>query len=143
MNIINEIFKLMHGGNTPEQKKIFVKEIDILKIEPWISIGNFDIEHADVLLEDIHKKQYMRNDMFVIDVYKSINLLIEGAYISGLNDAKDMCDEDIDTRTKKLLSKVETLRWSFTDLLFFFVHITHLIMKQKKGGIKPWLKKKL
>lgn len=110
MNIINEIFKLMHGGNTPEQKKIFVKEIDILKIEPWISIGNFDIEHADVLLEDIHKKQYMRNDMFVIDVYKSINLLIEGAYISGLNDAKDMCDEDIDTRTKKLLSKVETLR---------------------------------
>ena len=109
MNIINEIFKLMHGGNTPEQKKIFVKEIDILKIEPWISIGNFDIEHADVLLEDIHKKQYMRNDMFVIDVYKSINLLIEGAYISGLNDAKDMYDEDIDTRTKKLLSKVETL----------------------------------
>ena len=110
MNIINEIFKLMHGGNTPEQKKIFVKEIDILKIKPWISIGNFDIEHADVLLEDIHKKQYMRNDMFVIDVYKSINLLIEGAYISGLNDAKDMYDEDIDTRTKKLLSKVETLR---------------------------------
>ena len=110
MNIINEIFKLMHGGNTPEQKKIYVKEIEVLKIEPWISIGNFDIEHADVLLEDIHKKQYMRNDMFVIDVYKSINLLIEGAYIAGLNDAKDMSDDDIDARTKKLLSKVDTLR---------------------------------
>lgn len=110
MNIINEIFKLMHGGNTPEQKKIFVKEIDVLNIEPWISIGNFDIEHADVLLDIIHKRQYMRNDMFVDDVYKGINLLIEGAYISGLNDAKDMSDEDIDTRTKKLLSKVETLR---------------------------------
>ena len=40
MNIINEIFKLMHGGNTPEQKKIFVKEIDVLKIKPWISIGD-------------------------------------------------------------------------------------------------------
>ena len=106
MNIINEIFKLMHGGNTPEQKKIFVKEIDVLNIEPWISIGNFDIEYADVLLDIIHKRQYMRNDMFVDDVYKGINLLIEGAYISGLNDAKDMSDEDIDTRTKKLLSKV-------------------------------------
>ena len=120
MNIINEIFKLMHGGNTPEQKKIFVKEIDVLKIEPWISIGNFDIEHADVLLEDIHKKQYMRNDMFVIDVYKSINMLIEGAYVSGLNDSKNMSDEDIDGRTKALISKIETLRWSFTDLLFSY-----------------------
>ena len=110
MNIINEIFKLMQGGNTPEQKKIFVKEVDVLKIEPWISIGNFDIEHADVLLEDIHKKQYMRNDMFVIDVYKSINMLIEGAYVSGLNDSKNMSDEDIDGRTKALISKIETLR---------------------------------
>ena len=110
MNIINEIFKLMHGGNTPEQKKIFVKEIDVLKIKPWISIGNFDIEHADVLLEDIHKKQYMRNDMFVIDVYKSINMLIEGAYVSGLNDSKNMSDEYIDGRTKALISKIETLR---------------------------------
>ena len=110
MNIINEIFKLMHGGNTPEQKKIFVKEINVLNIEPWISIGNFDIEHADVLLEDIHKKQYMRNDMFVDDVYKDINMLIEGAYIAGLNDSKDMSDEDIYVRTKELLSKVEALR---------------------------------
>ena len=110
MNIINEIFKLMHGGNTPEQKKIFVKEIDVLKIEPWISIGNFDIEHADVLLEDIHKKQYMRDDMFVDDVYKDINMLIEGAYVAGLNDAKYISDKDIDNQTKELLSKIEKLR---------------------------------
>ena len=110
MNIINEIFKLMHGGNTPEQKKIFVKEIDILKIEPWISIGNFDIEHADALLEDIHEKQYMRNDIFVKDVYKDINMLIEGAYVAGLNDAKDMTDKDIETKTRELISKIKTLR---------------------------------
>ena len=110
MNIKNEIFKLIFGGNTQVKKKIFVKEINVLNIEPWISRGNFDIEHADVLLDDIHKKQYMRNDMFVIDVYKSINMLIEGAYVSGLNDSKNMSDEDIDIRTKDLLSKIETLR---------------------------------
>lgn len=107
---MNTIFKFIFGEKTPVKKKIYVKEINVLNLEPWVSIGNFDIEHADVLLEDIHKKQYMRNDMFVDDVYKSINMLIEGAYVAGLNDAKDMSDEDIDTRTKKLLSKVETLR---------------------------------
>ena len=110
MNIKNEIFKLIFGGNTQVKKKIFVKEINVLNIEPWISRGNFDIEEADVLLDDIHKKQYMRNDMFVDDVYKDINMLIEGAYIAGLNDSKDMSDEDIDIRTKDLLSKIETLR---------------------------------
>ena len=52
----------------------------------------------------------MRNDMFVIDVYNSINMLIEGAYVSGLNDSKNMSDEDIDSRTKALISKIETLR---------------------------------
>ena len=110
MNIINEIFKLMHGVFPPEQKKMFVKEINVLKIEPWLSRGSFDMEEADILLDTIHRKQYIRDDMFVHDVYKGINLLIEGAYIAGLNDAKDMSDDDIDARTKKLLSKVDTLR---------------------------------
>ena len=50
MNIKTGIFKLLYGGKTPVKKKVFVKEIDVLKIEPWISEGNFDIEHADVLL---------------------------------------------------------------------------------------------
>jgi hypothetical protein len=36
-----------------------------------------------------------------------------------LNDAKDMSDEDINARTKELISKIKLLRWSFTDLLFF------------------------
>ena len=110
MNIKNEIFKLLYGGKTLVKKKIFVKEIDVLKIEPWISKGNFDIEHADVLLEDIHEKQYMRDDILVKDVYKDINMLIEGAYVAGLNDSKDMSDEDINTLTKELISKIELLR---------------------------------
>jgi hypothetical protein len=110
MNIINEIFKLMHGGKTLVKKKVYVKEIDVLKIEPWVSEGNFDIEHADALLEDIHEKQYMRDDILVKDVYKDINMLIEGAYVAGLNDAKDMSDEDINARTKELISKIKLLR---------------------------------
>ena len=110
MNIKTEIFKLIYGDKTPKRKKIFVKEIDVLKIEPWISEGNFDIEHADALLEDIHEKQYMRDDILVKDVYKDINMLIEGAYVAGLNDSKDMSDEDINARTKELISKIELLR---------------------------------
>ena len=110
MNIKNEIFKLIYGGKATVKKKIFVKEIDVLKIEPWISKGNFDIEHADVLLEDIHEKQYMRDDIIVKDVYKDINMLIEGAYIAGLNDSKDMSDEYINTRTRELISKIKLLR---------------------------------
>lgn len=110
MNITTEIFKLIYGGKKPVKKKIFVKEIDVLKIEPWISRGNFDIEHADALLEDIHEKQYIRDDIFVEDVYKDINMLIEGAYIAGLNDAKDMTDKDIETRTRELIYKIKTLR---------------------------------
>ena len=110
MNIKTEIFKLIYGDKTPKRKKIFVKEIDVLKIEPWISEGNFDIEHADALLEDIHEKQYMRDDILVKDVYKDINMLIEGAYVAGLNDSKNMSDEDIDGRTKALISKIDTLR---------------------------------
>ena len=110
MNIKTGIFKLLYGGKTLVKKKVFVKEIDILKIEPWISEGIFDIEHADVLLEDIHEKQYMRNDIIVKDVYKDINMLIEGAYIAGLNDSKDMSDEYINTRTRELISKIKLLR---------------------------------
>jgi methionine aminopeptidase len=110
MNIKTGIFKLIYGDKTPKRKKIFVKEIDVLKIEPWVSEGNFDIEHADALLEDIHEKQYMRDDILVKDVYKDINMLIEGAYVAGLNDAKDMSDEDINARTKELISKIELLR---------------------------------
>ena len=132
MNIKNEIFKLIYGGKAIVKKKIFVKEIDVLKIEPWISKGNFDIEHADVLLEDIHEKQYMRDDIIVKDVYKDINMLIEGAYIAGLNDSKDMSDEYINTRTRELISKIKLLRWSFTDLLFFFVEKTYLLMNKRK-----------
>ena len=105
-----KIFKFIFGGNTQVKKKMFVKELNVLNIEPWLSRGSFDMEEADILLDAIHRKQYIRDDMFVDDVYKGINLLIEGAYISGLNDAKDMSDEDIDTRTKKLLSKVDKLR---------------------------------
>ena len=110
MNIMTEIFKLIYGGKKPVKKKIFVKEIDVLKIEPWISEGNFDIEHADALLDDIHKKQYMRDDILVKDVYKDINMLIEGGYVAGLNDSKDMSDEDINARTKELIYKIELLR---------------------------------
>lgn len=110
MNITAEIFKFIYGAKAPVKKKIFVKEIDVLKIEPWISRGNFDIEHANILLEDIHEKQYMRDNLFVKEVYKDINLIIEGAYIAGLNDSKDMSYTDIDDRTKKLLSKIDTLR---------------------------------
>jgi methionine aminopeptidase len=110
MNIKTGIFKLIYGGKTLVKKKVYVKEIDVLKIEPWVSEGNFDIEHADALLEDIHEKQYMRDDILVKDVYKDINMLIEGAYVAGLNDAKDMSDEDINARTKELISKIELLR---------------------------------
>lgn len=110
MNIKNEIFKFIFGGNTQVKKNMFVKELNVLNISPWISKGNFYIEHADVLLDDIHKKQYMRDDMFVDDVYKDINMLIEGAYVAGLNDAKYISDKDIDNQTKELLSKIEKLR---------------------------------
>ena len=110
MNIKTGIFKLLYGGKTPVKKKVFVKEIDVLKIEPWISEGNFDIEHVDILLEDIHEKQYMRDDIIVKDVYKDINMLIEGAYIAGLNDSKDMSDEYINTQTRELISKIKLLR---------------------------------
>ena len=110
MNIMNIMIKCIFGEKTPNEKKMFVKELNVLNIEPWLSRGSFDMEEADILLDIIHKRQYMRDDMFVDDVYKGINLLIEGAYISGLNDAKDMSDEDIDTRTKKLMSKVDALR---------------------------------
>ena len=89
MNIKTGIFKLLYGGKTLVKKKVFVKEIDVLKIEPWISKGNFDIEHADVLLEDIHEKQYMRDDILVKDVYKDINMIIEGAYVTSFH--KEAC----------------------------------------------------
>ena len=107
---MNTMIKCIFGEKTPNEKKKFIRRLQTYNIEPWISKGNFDIEEADILLDVIQNKQDTSEDIFVLDVYRAINLLIEGAYVSGLNDAKDMSAREINRKTRDCRHRVYKIR---------------------------------
>lgn len=79
-------------------KKFYIKEIDVLKLRPFVNSNEdgFLEDDCKKVILNIHESQFIGSkEKFTQEFYRNMNVLLYGCYMAGLQDAHELSEEDI------------------------------------------------
>lgn len=79
-------------------KKFYIKEIDVLKLRPFINTNEdgFLEDDCKKVILNIHESQFTGSkEKFTQEFYRNMNVLLYGCYMAGLQDAHELSEEAI------------------------------------------------
>lgn len=93
--MLKELFK---NKLQKKVKKFYIKEIDVLKLRPFVNTNNdgFLEDDCKKVILNIHESQFIGSkEKFTQEFYRNMNVLLYGCYIAGLQDAHELSEKDI------------------------------------------------
>ena len=93
-------------------KKFYIKEIEVLKLRPFVNTNEEGFLEADCkkVILNIHESQFIgSNEKFTQEFYRNMNVLLYGCYMAGLQDAHELSEEDIREHERILREQINVL----------------------------------
>lgn len=104
--------ELLKNKLQKKNKKKYIKEIDVLKLRPFINTNDegFLEDDCKKVILNIHESQFIGSkEKFTQEFYRNMNVLLYGCYIAGLQDAHELSEKDINEHERIFRDQLNVL----------------------------------